>query len=39
MNLLEEDPLKRAQEEQKQFEEEESAGDSLEKDEMTTKKK
>jgi hypothetical protein len=39
MNLLEEDPLKRAQEEQKQLEEEESAEDPLEKDEMATKKK
>jgi tripartite ATP-independent transporter DctM subunit len=37
-NRLEEDPLKRAQEEAGQ-QEEESAGDSLEKDEMTTKKK
>ena len=39
MNRLEDDPLQGAQEQQKQLEEEEGAGDSLEKDEMPTKKK
>jgi hypothetical protein len=38
-NRLEEDPLKRAEEEAGQQEEEQSGTDSLEKDEMPTKKK